>query len=53
MIVGLNLRTTLFDFGIRQVILVTLISTIIGYLSSALPVLKTASKKTIDAIKNK
>lgn len=53
MIVGLNLRTTLFDFGIRQVILVTLISTIIGYLSSALPVLKTASKKPIDAIKNK
>ncbi|PII03903.1 ABC transporter ATP-binding protein/permease [Acholeplasma laidlawii] len=53
MIYNLNLGTTLFDVGIRQIILVTLISIVIGYLSSALPVLKTASKKPIDAIKNK
>lgn len=50
---GLRLPTTLFDFGIRQVFLVTLLSMVIGYLSSALPVLKTASKKPIDAIKDK
>lgn len=50
---GLRLPTTLFDFGVRQVILVTVLSMVIGYLSSALPVLKTASKKPIDAIKDK
>lgn len=53
MIQSLNLKTTLFDFGIKQIILLMIISLSIGFISSALPVLKTANKKPIDAIKNK
>ena len=51
MIQSLNLKTTLFDFGIKQIILLMIISLSIGFISSALPVLKTANKKPIDAIK--
>jgi ABC-type antimicrobial peptide transport system permease subunit len=48
-----GLLITILNFGMRQVILMLLISIGIAFISSFLPVNKIARKKPIDAIRNR
>ncbi len=49
----LNILVTVLTFGIRQVVLLFLISIAVAFVASFLPVKKIASKKPIDAIRNR
>lgn len=50
---GVGLKLTLFNFGIRQVILLLLVSGLVAILASFFPVYKFAKKKPVDAISDK
>lgn len=50
---GAGVLVTVLSFGFRQVILILLISVGVAALSSFIPVMKIASKKPIDAIRNR
>ena len=49
----IGILITILHFGIRQVILTLVISVAVAALASFFPVKKTASKKPIDAIRNR
>jgi len=51
--VELAVAIRFMNFGIRQIALLLLISCFVAFISSALPVLKIARKKPIDAINDK
>lgn len=51
--VDMGLKLTIFSFGIRQVILLLLVSLFVAVVASFLPVYKIARKKPVDAISNK
>lgn len=50
---GIGLKLTIFNFGVRQIILLLLISVVVAVIASFLPVYKFAKKKPVDAISNK
>lgn len=50
---GIGLKLTVFNFGIRQIFLILLISLIVSVIASFLPVHRIARKKPVDAISNK
>ncbi len=50
---NLGLLLTVFNFGIRQVALIFIVSVAAAFISSFLPVKKIASMRPIDAIRNK
>ena len=50
---NLGILITVFSFSVRQVILLLAISIFVAFIASFLPVKKIASKKPIDAIRNK
>lgn len=50
---NLGILITVFSFSIRQVILLFAVSILVAFIASFLPVKKIASKKPIDAIRNK
>lgn len=49
----LNVLVTVLNFGIRQVALLFAVSIVVAALASFLPVKKIASKRPIDAIRNR
>ena len=49
----LNVLVTVLNFGIRQVALLFVVSIVVAALASFLPVKKIASKRPIDAIRNR
>ncbi len=49
----LGLLLTVFNFGIRQIVLIFAVSVFAAFISSFLPVKKIASMRPIDAIKNR
>lgn len=50
---GVGLKLTIFNFGIRQIALILLISVFVSVVASFLPVHRIAKKKPVDAISNK
>ena len=50
---GVGLKLTIFNFGIRQIALILLISLFVSVVASFLPVHRIAKKKPVDAISNK
>lgn len=50
---GAGILITVLHFGIRQIILLLLVSIVIAAIASFIPVKKIASKKPIDAIRNR
>ncbi len=50
---GAGVLVTVLSFGFRQVILILLVSVGVAAISSFIPVMKIASKKPIDAIRNR
>lgn len=48
-----NVIVTILDFGIFQIIILLLISVIVAFVSSTIPVYRISKKKPIDAIKNR
>ncbi len=50
---GLNMKIQLFNFGVRQIILLFLLSILVAVVSSFLPSYRISKKKPIDAINNR
>ncbi|MGI6279518.1 MAG: ATP-binding cassette domain-containing protein [Acutalibacteraceae bacterium] len=49
----LGVLITILGFGVRQIVLLMLVSILVAFISSYLPVKKIASKRPIDAIRNR
>ena len=50
---NIGLLITVFNFGLRQILFVFLVSVFVAFVASFLPVRKIASKRPIDAIRNR
>ena len=50
---SLGILITVLDFGVRQITLLATVSLLVAFVASFFPVKKIASKRPIDAIRNK
>ena len=50
---GVGLSVTIFNFSLRQIVLVLLISVFVALATSFMPVYRIARKKPVDAIRDK